>query len=70
MCKKELTISEESGRALHAFLDGQGYLMIIIKSEKAQTEICISAAKAFALADFIEANRPALIEARRNGRGN
>ena len=70
MNTRELVVIEDNDKTMQAFLDGPGYLMIREGLGECQVEMSISASQAFALADFIEANRSALIEARKNGRGN
>lgn len=62
-----ISIKAGRGQKITAWTDGPGYVVV----DQGRNEIMMNAAQAIALADFINANRAALIEAReRHGRGN
>jgi hypothetical protein len=61
-----ISIKAGNSKKITAWADGPGYVVV----DQGKQEIMMNAAQAIALADFIQANRTALIEAReRHGRG-
>lgn len=67
MAYDSIIIEASGNKKITAWTEGAGYLIV----DQGKHEIMLNAAQAIALADFINANRSALIEAReRHGRGN